>query len=221
MKKLGITLAVGLLIVGGVIVAWPMNDQDDASTINSSTTTTNTQQETLQTTEAMKQEEAKFRTYVGEDYDRYYIANMIGHHESAVDMAEVALTNAKHPELKTLANNIISAQNKEITTMLEWQKAWGYPPSSGENMVDHSAMNMMEDMGVMNDKLKQLTGDEFDKAFLQNMIVHHESAIAMSRPGTDNAQHQEVKGLTKAVIADQTKEVLQMRQWQQEWGYES
>lgn len=134
-------------------------------------------------------------------------------------MANVALTNAKHPELKTLANAIIAAQNKEITAMLEWQKAWGYPASSGENMVDHSAMNMMEDMAAMNEELKKKTGDDFDKAFLQSMIVHHESAIAMSRPGMENAKHQEVKDLTKAVIADQTKEVLQMRGWHKQWGY--
>lgn len=216
MRKKVIVAAVAVLFIVGGIAAWQLSDQEAA---RSNSTVAPDTKASLETTAAMKEQEAKFRTYAGNDYDRYYIANMIGHHEGAVDMAEVALTNARHPELKTLANNIISAQNKEIATMLEWQKAWGYPASSGEGMVDHSAMNMKDDMALLTEELKKKTGDDFDKAFLQAMIAHHESAIAMSRPGADNAKHQEVKDLSAAVITDQTKEVLQMRKWHQEWGY--
>lgn len=53
----------------------------------------------------------------GEDYDRMFLANMIAHHQGAVDMANLALTSAKHQEIKDMANNIISAQTKEIGDM--------------------------------------------------------------------------------------------------------
>lgn len=213
-------LTIALIILGatGAGAAWQLAKPD--STVKQSEIVSKQNKiVSLATTDAMKKEEAKYRTYVGDDYDRYYMANMIGHHQSAVDMAKLALTNAKHPELKTLANNIIAAQNKEITTMIDWQREWGYPPSTGENMADHSAMNMLEGMAVMTDGLKNLTGDEFDKAFLQMMIEHHESAVAMSRPANDNANHVEIKTLAAAVIADQTKEVLQMREWHEAWNY--
>lgn len=219
MKKTGIMVVALLLVLVGGVTTWRMSQGGSGSNNTAKTNTSGSQRASLETTAAMKAEEAKFRTYGGDDYDRYYIANMIGHHEGAVDMANVALTNAKHSELKTLASSIISAQNKEIATMTEWQQAWGYPASSGENMVDHSAMNMTEDMDMMTEDLKKKTGDEFDKAFLRMMIVHHESAIAMSRPGADNAKHQEVKDLTNTVISDQTKEVLQMRDWHKDWKY--
>lgn len=60
----------------------------------------------------------------GDAFDQAFLSEMIVHHEGAVDMAQSALVNAKHQEIKDLANGIISAQNKEITEMKAWQKAW-------------------------------------------------------------------------------------------------
>lgn len=62
----------------------------------------------------------------GDDFDRAFIQMMIPHHEGAIDMAELALENAKHEEMKQLARDIIEAQQREIDMMLEWQKNWGY-----------------------------------------------------------------------------------------------
>lgn len=60
----------------------------------------------------------------GDEFDRAFLAEMIMHHEGAVDMAEAALQNAKHEEIKQMANAIISAQTTEINQMKDWQKAW-------------------------------------------------------------------------------------------------
>lgn len=60
----------------------------------------------------------------GDDFDKAFLSEMVMHHEGAVDMAEEALKNAKHQEIKTLSNAIISAQNKEIADMKAWYKAW-------------------------------------------------------------------------------------------------
>ncbi|TXG77996.1 DUF305 domain-containing protein [Patescibacteria group bacterium] len=155
----------------------------------------------------------------GDDYDRMFIANMIEHHKGAVDMAKLAQANAKHQELKDMADAIIAAQSKEITDMETWQKDWGYPSSSGEMMMDHSAMGMMADMGQMTEELKGLTGDAFDKAFLSSMIEHHQSAINMAYSGQTNAKHDEIKQLTKAIVDAQSSEISQMKQWQKDWGY--
>ena len=163
----------------------------------------------------------QYAAMTGETYDRNFIANMIAHHEGAVTMAQLALTNAKHQELKDMANDIISAQNGEISQMKSWQQAWGYPSSSSDNMMDHSAMGMMDEMAGMENELKGKTGDEFDKAFIEQMIMHHQGALDMAAPGEKNAEHQEVKDLSKAIVSAQTKEIQQMKQWQQEWGYDN
>ncbi len=65
--------------------------------------------------------------------------------------------------------------------------------------------------------LDQLTGDDFDKAFLSQMTMHHAMAVMMARPAAAQAPHQETKDLAQAIIADQTREIAQMRSWAKEW----
>lgn len=62
----------------------------------------------------------------GDDFDKAFIEGMIEHHQGAIDMAKLAKENAKHDEIKQMADDIISAQSKEIDTMEKWQVDWGY-----------------------------------------------------------------------------------------------
>lgn len=63
----------------------------------------------------------------GDEYDKAFIKYMIEHHQSAVDMAELSAQNAKHDEIKQLSAEIITAQEKEINHMKQWQAKWDYP----------------------------------------------------------------------------------------------
>jgi uncharacterized protein (DUF305 family) len=62
----------------------------------------------------------------GDDFDKAFIEMMIDHHQGAIDMAEEAKKNAKHDEIKRMADDIVSAQSSEISQMRDWQKQWGY-----------------------------------------------------------------------------------------------
>lgn len=57
-------------------------------------------------------------------FDRAFLEMMIPHHQSAVLMAQVALQRATHPELKRLAQTIITSQEREIAEMQGWLAAW-------------------------------------------------------------------------------------------------
>lgn len=60
----------------------------------------------------------------GDEFDKAFLSEMIVHHQGAVDMAQAVLDTSKKPELIKLANEIITAQTKEIKMMQDWQKAW-------------------------------------------------------------------------------------------------
>ncbi|MEX2028387.1 MAG: DUF305 domain-containing protein [Candidatus Curtissbacteria bacterium] len=74
----------------------------------------------------MDQMSQSLRGKTGDEFDRAFIDSMIEHHQGAIDMANLAKVNAKHQEIKDLADDIINAQTNEIETMREWQKIWGY-----------------------------------------------------------------------------------------------
>jgi len=53
----------------------------------------------------------------GEDFDRLFLTGMIQHHEGAVDMAESVIEDGEDPRVRELAEQIVTTQTAEITTM--------------------------------------------------------------------------------------------------------
>lgn len=82
---------------------------------------------------------------------------------------------------------------------------------------NHGTMSM----AAMSEQLKNKSGDDFDKAFLEMMIIHHEGAVDMAKLIPSRAKHNEIKTLGEAIITAQTKEIAEMKQWQKDWGYSS
>ena len=59
--------------------------------------------------------------------------------------------------------------------------------------------------------------DEFDKAFIETMIIHHQGAIDMAREAQQKAKHAEIKQLSGEIISAQSKEIDMMQDWNKEW----
>lgn len=83
----------------------------------------------------MSQMTAILQSLEGEAFDKEFLENMIVHHQGAINMAELARINAKHDEIKELANEVIAAQNTEINLMRTWQNDWNYMSMS--NRMNH------------------------------------------------------------------------------------
>jgi uncharacterized protein (DUF305 family) len=76
---------------------------------------------------------ADLKVKSGDEYDKVFIRHMIEHHRSAVDMARLSAQNAKHDEIKKMSESIITAQEKEIAEMRDWQKSWGYETTEADH----------------------------------------------------------------------------------------
>lgn len=133
-KNTGIIIAVVTLIVGlglGYAVGASKAPAPVANNTNTSGmhmmpdgTMMGNGGQTMSMADMMASMNAELEGKTGDAFDQAFISEMIMHHEGAVEMAKLALTNAKHQEIKDLANAIITAQNKEIADMKAWQKAW-------------------------------------------------------------------------------------------------
>jgi uncharacterized protein (DUF305 family) len=144
---------------------------------------------------------------------------MIDHHQMALDMAAHCLEKAESQDLLDLCQAIIAAQKPEIEQMQAWLLAWyniDYAPMSMEVGEDnphaahgapHSDPPMM--MGMMAG-FNRLKGVEYELAWLESMIDHHDDALHMSERLLTRAQHAELRALAEAIISAQSAEIERM-----------
>jgi uncharacterized protein (DUF305 family) len=58
------------------------------------------------------------------EFDLRFLNAMIPHHEGALTMAQDVLSKSQRPEMKQLAENILTSQQQEIDQMKQWRQAW-------------------------------------------------------------------------------------------------
>lgn len=133
--------------------------------------------------------------------EREFVAGMIPHHQEAVDTANEVLARGGSTEaIRTLAEEIIAAQETEIALLKEWHLAW-----YGE---EYSETGSYEPM--MRD-LSSLSGADLDRQFLEDMIPHHEGAIMMAQSVRPYIEHEEVTDMADAIMETQTAEIELMQ----------
>jgi uncharacterized protein (DUF305 family) len=149
----------------------------------------------------------------GEYSDERFIDAMAPHHQGAVDMARVALVNAEHPEIRQLAENVISSQEAEIEELRSIrEEQFGDPEIPAE--MSPEEMQMMSAMENPGDLEKE---EPFDQAFIDAMIPHHESAIEMAEVANEETSNPRIKDLTRRVTEVQEAEIEPMVGWGEEW----
>ena len=139
--------------------------------------------------------------------ERAFLADMIGHHEMAVSMAEMAKEKATHQELKTLADDIIRTQTAEMKRMRSWLRSW-----YGRSVSEHAGMDH-EDMAM----LEEAAGAQFEVRFMSMMIEHHTQAVERARAVRRSRLHGQVRALSGAIIRAQQKEITELQDWLVAW----
>lgn len=148
----------------------------------------------------------------GNGTDRAFVGDMIPHHRSAVDMAEIARQRGEHPEIRTLAGEIIAGQSEEIEEMNrvgDALEAQGVEP--GKLGVPMHMMGMDMDVATLR------TAQPFDRAFIDMMIPHHQGAIRMARAELDEGASGELETLAEEIVSAQAKEIERMNEWRTRW----
>jgi uncharacterized protein (DUF305 family) len=140
-------------------------------------------------------------------FDQRFLDQMIMHHQGAVMSARMMVAESARPELRDLAQRIITGQQHEIDQMRAWRQGWYGATSIG------SMPSMMGGAMMNRDQMRQMMGApaDFDRMFLQMMIPHHEAAIAMAQQALTQAEHPEIKTLAQGIITTQRAEIGEMQ----------
>ena len=146
------------------------------------------------------------------DFDLDFANMMILHHQSAIDMSEVEIAKGTDAQIKTMAQNIITAQNSEIGQLQTIIKNYKIPDTKKTNQEMHNELGetmkgMMDNMSNM-----QMTGNT-DKDFARMMIVHHESAVKMAGDELSHGKQYTVKKMAQKMVEDQSKEINDFMAW--------
>ena len=145
----------------------------------------------------------------GNSIDRAFAAEMVVHHESAVEMAEIAKEQSKRKEITELADDIIATQTAEIETL---RTAEGELADAG---VEAGDLGMSGEMGMDTGMLRD--AKPFDREFIDMMVAHHQSAIEMARIEIEKGESADLKALAEDVIEAQSREIEQMNEWRTDW----
>jgi uncharacterized protein (DUF305 family) len=148
-------------------------------------------------------------------FDLQFLDTMSAHHQSAIEMAQLAEQRAGHDELKKMAKKMIAEQQAEIRQMQDWKKQWYAGKGDAVNLRLPGMAASMKNMPM--DKLEAASGAAFDTMFLQMMSRHHQGAIKMARTAATKASRPELKAMAGRMIEAQNQEVAQMAQWEKEW----
>lgn len=164
-----------------------------------------------------------------------FAQDMSLHHEQALTMARMAIVRGS-PRVKLLAQGIVDQQLKEIGYLQGWLMLWGRPSVAdaadmvwmkqayarsprrdpaydqfiescvkGEGMPGAATAEELASLEAMDASTAR-----FDQVFLSLMIRHHQGAVVMARFAAEYAELEAVKGVARAMAAEQRQEMATM-----------
>jgi uncharacterized protein (DUF305 family) len=157
----------------------------------------------------------------GTDVDAGFARDMGVHHAQAVEMAELVNGRTTDPEVGVMARDIALTQQYQIGEMRGWLDAWGLPPTSTDEPM--AWMGMSGPMpGLASDEelaaLRDATGAEVDRLFVELMIRHHQGGVSMAEAARDHAEAPYVRQLASSIVDSQTAEVGTLEQIRERLG---
>ena len=137
-------------------------------------------------------------TAVGADAGDNWVRKMIAHHQGAIDMSKLVLSQKPTAEVEKMAKMTIEKQGHEIEDLKKLEEK-GAPDQKSAEVYKPAMMEMQRAM-------MSLAGSTTSEAYLRKMLAHHEGAVSMSDIALKNGVTGAVKAQIEKTKADQQKE---------------
>jgi uncharacterized protein (DUF305 family) len=137
--------------------------------------------------------------------DVTFIDFFVPHHQMAIEMADHVIAHGSDATVKAMATTMKETQTSEVELMLGKREEIAGSAEPEPMPADPHAMAEMAEM-------MQLEGAELDEMFLQEMIVHHSTALPTSHRAKPHVMDAELRELADAMFDDQAREVGEMQE---------
>jgi len=158
------------------------------------------------------------------DVDLLFLQHMIVHHQQAVDMGRLVPSRSTRAEFVRFTDYVRRAQAAEIALMQSWLDL---AATRGLDVPEHHLHGDPPMPGMLSSAqmaaIEASSGAEFERLWLEGMILHHQGAIDMAHAQQEHqrATRRRPYGLgvlVEDILEEQRAEITKMRTWLLEWG---
>lgn len=99
-------------------------------------------------------------------------------------------------------------------------RSMNHNSSMNTNGMNHNSAAMNSNMAMDHSQMKSdpnAASQPYDLQFIDTMTKHHQEAVAMARLADGRTQNADVTKFAAQIIADQEKEIGQMKTWRDQW----
>ncbi|CAN5757215.1 hypothetical protein BH10ACI4_BH10ACI4_15300 [soil metagenome] len=125
------------------------------------------------------------------DDDKKFLATAAQSDQNEIALSKLAQSKATNPAVKAFANKMVSEHTKMSASMKPFADSWALTPPAGPD----------EDAQKELDKLNGLSGKDFDKEYIDQMVTDHAKALTLF---TDEAKDTKDVKFQAAVIKGKT-----------------
>jgi putative membrane protein len=102
------------------------------------------------------------------DDDKKFLAMAAQSDENEIALAKLAQEQATNPDVRAFAQKMITEHTKMSESMKPFAESWGLTPPSGPDADTHNEFV----------KLNGLSGKDFDKEYMSQMVSNHSKALS-------------------------------------------
>ena len=136
------------------------------------------------------------------DADHDFLRMMSDHHKGMIAMAHMTKERSDVGSAAADAKKIDAAQDKELDRMMTMLE---------KDYKDAYAPKVMPDNQAMADMMKGKKGTDYERAFYENTITHHQAAVTMVDAYLPKAKSAAIRQIAEKIKADQTKDIAEFQ----------
>ena len=152
------------------------------------------------------------------DPDIDFAQMMIMHHEAGIEMAEAELQYGHEEEAKELAQQTIASNQASKERLKAFLASHPTPEPLSKEQCKQFMKEMDEAMRRMKQCMKKTDTDDVDVDFANQMICHHQGAIAMSRIELIYGDDEATLNEARMIIEEQANEIIELAEFLNEHG---